>query len=80
MPVITATEARATLYTLMDEVASSHEPVLITGKRNNVVVISEEDWRSINETLYLMSIPGMRESLLEGMNTPIGDFDDEVEW
>ena len=80
MPVVTATEARATLYTLMDEVASSHEPVLITGKRNNVVVISEEDWRAINETLYLLGIPGMRESLVEGMNTPIEDFDDEVEW
>jgi prevent-host-death family protein len=80
MPIVTATEARATLYTLMDEVASSHEPILITGKRNNVVVISEEDWRAINETLYLMSIPGMRESLIEGMNAPIEDFDDEVEW
>ncbi len=80
MPAVTATEARATLYTLLDEVASSHEPILITGKRNNAVLISEEDWRAINETLYLMSIPGMRESLIEGLNTPIEECDDEVEW
>ena len=80
MPAITATEARSTLYNLLDEVAASHEPVLITGKRNNAVLISEDDWRAINETLYLMSIPGMRESLLEGKNTPIEACDDEVEW
>ena len=80
MPAITATEARSTLYNLLDEVAASHEPVLITGKRNNAVLISEDDWRAINETLYLISIPGMRESLLEGKNTPIEACDDEVEW
>lgn len=80
MPAITVTEARASLYSLVDEVAASHEPVLITGKRNNAVLISEEDWRAINETLYLMSIPGMRESLVEGMNTPLEECDDEVEW
>lgn len=80
MPAITATEARATLYNLLDEVAASHEPILITGKRNNAVLISEEDWRAINETLYLLGIPGMRESLIEGMNTPIEACDDEVEW
>jgi prevent-host-death family protein len=80
MPVITATEARATLYNLLDDVAASHEPILITGKRNNAVLVSEEDWRAINETLYLLSIPGMRESLIEGKNTPIEECDDEVEW
>ena len=80
MPAITATEARASLYNLLDEVAASHEPILITGKRNNAVLVSEEDWRAINETLYLLSIPGMRESLAEGKNTPIEDCDDEVEW
>jgi prevent-host-death family protein len=80
MPAITATEARAMLYSLLDEVATSHEPILITGKRNNAVLISEEDWRAINETLYLMSIPGMRESIVEGLNTPVKDCDDEVEW
>jgi antitoxin YefM len=80
MPAITATEARATLYNLLDEVAASHEPILITGKRNSAVLISEEDWRAINETLYLVSIPGMRESLIEGLHTAIEECDDEVEW
>ena len=79
MPTLTATEARTTLYNLPDQVAASHEPILITGKRNNAVLISEEDWRAINETLYLMSIPGMRESIVEGLNTPIEECD-EVEW
>ena len=80
MPAITATDARANLYHLMDQVAASHEPILITGKRNNAVLISEEDWRAINETLYLMSIPGMQESIVEGLNTPIEDCDNEAEW
>ena len=80
MPTITATEARATLYTLLDEVASTHEPVLITGKRNNVVLISEDDWRAINETLYLLSIPGMRESIREGMDTPLDECSEEAGW
>ncbi|MCB0058218.1 MAG: type II toxin-antitoxin system Phd/YefM family antitoxin, partial [Caldilineaceae bacterium] len=60
MPVMTATEARAALYSLLDDVAASHEPVLITGKRNNAVLIAEEDWRAISETLFLLGIPGMR--------------------
>lgn len=80
MPTITATEARTTLYTLLDEVANTHEPILITGKRNNGVLISEDDWRAINETLYLLSIPGMRESIKEGMDTPIDECSDEVGW
>lgn len=80
MPTITATEARATLYTLLDEVADTHEPVLITGKRNNVVLISEEDWRAINETLYLLGIPGMRESIREGMDSPLEECSDEAGW
>ena len=80
MPTLTATDARANLYKLLDQVADSHEPVLITGKRTNAVLISEDDWRSIEETLYLLSIPGMRESIIEGMNTPIDDTSDELEW
>jgi antitoxin YefM len=80
MPTMTASEARTNLYHLLDEVASAHEPVLITGKRSNAVLISEDDWRSINETLYLLSIPGMRESILEGINTPIDACTSEVEW
>ena len=80
MPTLTATEARAKLYNLLDEVAVTHEPVLITGKRANAVLLSEEDWRAVEETLYLLSIPGMRESIIEGLNTPIEQCSDEVEW
>jgi len=80
MPVMTATEARAALYSLLDDVAASHEPVLITGKRNNAILIAEEDWRAITETLFLLSIPGMRESIVEGMQTPVAECVDEVEW
>jgi PHD/YefM family antitoxin component YafN of YafNO toxin-antitoxin module len=64
----------------LDGVAASHEPVLITGKRGNAVLIAEEDWRAINETLYLLNIPGMRESIIEGMKTPLDECVDEVEW
>lgn len=80
MTHLTATEARANLYKLLDEVAETHEPVLITGKRANAILISEDDWRAIEETLYLVSIPGMRESIIEGMHTPLDACADEVEW
>lgn len=80
MPTITITEARSSLYQLVDSVAESHEPMLITGKRTNAVLISEEDWRTIHETLYLLPIPGMRESIREGLQTPIDECSDEVEW
>ena len=80
MPTMTATEARAALYTLIDEVATTHEPVLITGKRNNSVLISEEDWRAINETMYLLSIPGMRESIRAGMETSLDECSNEAGW
>jgi len=68
MGQLTASEARANIYRLMDEAATTHEPILITGKRHNAVLISQEDWESIQETLYLLSIPGMRESIKNGMN------------
>lgn len=80
MAILTATEARANLYKLLDEVAQTHKPVLITGKRTNAVLIAEEDWRSIEETLYLLGIPGMRESILEGLATPVDECETEVEW
>lgn len=80
MTTLSVSEARANLYKLLDEVASSHRPVTITGKRNNAVLVAEEDWRAIEETLYLLSIPGMRESLVEAMNAPMDEFTDEVEW
>ena len=80
MPTLTITEARSSLYQLVDSVGVSHEPVLITGKRANAVLVSEEDWRAIQETLYLLAIPGMRESILEGMQTPLDECSDEVAW
>ena len=80
MATLTVTQARAQLYKLLDEVAATHEPVLITGKRTNAVLISEEDWRAIEETMYLLNIPGMRESIVEGLATPVEETFDEVEW
>ena len=80
MKTITVTNARSNLYKLIDETTDGHEPIHITGKRSNAVLISEEDWRSIQETLYLLSIPGMRDSIREGLNTPIEDCSEELEW
>ena len=71
MDVLSATEARSKLFKLIDETADSHQPVVITGKRNNAVLVSQEDWSAIQETMFLLSIPGMRESLREGMATPL---------
>jgi len=76
----TASEARANLYRLLDEAAESHKPIRITGKRNSGVLISEEDWSAIQETLYLLSIPGMRESIKEGMKTPARKLAKELDW
>ena len=80
MTTLSATEARANLYRVIDDIAESHEPVLITSKRNNAVLISEQDWAAIQETLHLLSIPGMRESIKEGMQTDIGECDEELDW
>ena len=80
MNILNATEARSKLYTLIDETASSHQPVIITGKRTNAVLVSEEDWNAITETLYLLSIPDMRESIKEGMSQDIKDCDKELDW
>jgi antitoxin YefM len=80
MTVLKVSEARANLYQLIDEAAHSHQPVLITGKRNNAVLVSEDDWRAVQETLYLVSIPGMRDSILEGLQTPTSECAEELEW
>ena len=80
MPTLSASEARANLYRLIDEAADSHEPIRITGKRNNAVLVSEDDWAAVQETLYLLSIPGMRESIREGLETPVDQLDDKLEW
>ena len=80
MTTLTASQARVQLYKLVDRTADSHEPVQITGKRNNAVLVSEEDWRSIQETLYLLSIPGMRESIRKGLKTPIKKCSPNLDW
>jgi antitoxin YefM len=80
MATFSATEARAKLYRLIDEAASSHEPILITGKRSNAILISEDDWRSIQETLHLLSVPGMRDSILDGLKTTVAECSEKLDW
>ena len=80
MTSLPVTQARSKLYQLMDEAADSHEPIQITGKRSNAVLVSEEDWRSIQETLYLVSIPGMRDSIRKGMAEPLGKSSKKPGW
>lgn len=80
MNVISGTEAGAKLDLLIDETASAHEPVLIKGERTNAVLVSEEDWNAIQETLYLLSVPGMRESIHEGIATPIEQCAKDLDW
>ena len=80
MDIYTASDARNGFYRLIDHVAQEHAPICIKGKRNNVVVIAEEDLNAIQETLYLLSIPGMRESILAGKNEPIDQCADQLDW
>ena len=80
MGSISASEARRRLFSLIDEVRESHQPVEIHGKRGSAVMLSEQDWRAIQETLYLTSIPGMRESILEGMAAPIDELSEDAGW
>ncbi|MCG2712007.1 MAG: type II toxin-antitoxin system Phd/YefM family antitoxin [Candidatus Omnitrophica bacterium] len=80
MTTLTASQARSILYQLLDKTALSHEPIQITGKRHNAVLISEDDWRSIQETLHLLSIPGMRESIRKGLKTPIKECNKKLTW
>ncbi len=80
MTTLNATEARSRFYKLIDEAADTHEPIIITGKRGNAVLVSEEDWNAIKETLFLLSIPGMRETLREGMNEELGECSEDLDW
>ncbi len=80
MTTLNATEARSKLYTLIDETSTSHQPIVITGKRGNAVLLAEEDWNAVNETLHLLSIPGMRESIREGMDAVLDECDQELDW
>lgn len=80
MQTLSASNARSNLYRLIDEAAASHQPLVITGKRNNAVLVSEQDWAAIQETLFLLSVPGMRESIREGMATPADELADKLDW
>ena len=80
MTTLTATEARKSLYGLLDDVSESHNAIQITGKRNAAVLVSQGDWQAIQETLFLTSIPGMRESIQEGMKTPVRKCGKELKW
>ena len=80
MTTLSITEARQNLYKLVDQVTESHEPALLMGKRGNAVLVSEEDWKAIQETLHLASIPGMVTSIQEGMKTPLEECKKELDW
>ncbi|RZI84212.1 MAG: type II toxin-antitoxin system Phd/YefM family antitoxin [Rubrivivax sp.] len=80
MRTLTASEARANLYRLMDQAAESHQPITIAGRRHDVVLLAAEDWHAIQETLYLLSVPGMRESIKEGMAEPLEACAKELDW
>jgi len=80
MTTLNVTEARSKLYKLIDETSETHQPIVITGKRKNAVLLAEEDWNAINETLFLLSISGMRESIREGMESDLEECDKELDW
>lgn len=80
MKCFNATQARKEIYHLIDQVNEEHQPVQINGKRGNAILISEEDWSSINETLHLLTIPDMKASIQEGMNTPLEECSKEPNW
>ena len=80
MTTLNATEARSKLYNLIDETAETHQPIIITGKRKNAILLAEEDWNAINETLFLLSVPGMRESIREGMAENLDACEESLDW
>jgi prevent-host-death family protein len=80
MIILNATEARSRLYSLIDEAAQSHQPIVITGKRGNAVLVSQDDWNAIVETIHLLSVPGMRESIINGMNQDVSECAKELDW
>jgi antitoxin YefM len=80
MNTLSANEAREKLDRLLDETAEAHRPVLITSPHANAVLVAEEDRNAIQETLYLLSMPGMRESIRIGLQTPIAECQKEPGW
>ena len=77
---LTASEARADLYRLIDQTAESHQPILISGKRSSAVLVAADDWQAIQETLYLLAVPGMRESIKKGMAEPLDKSAKALKW
>ena len=80
MVILTARQARSSLYRLIDQAAESHQPIHIAGKRTSAVLVSAQDWDAIQETLYLLSVPGMRESIKESMAEPLGESSEKLDW
>jgi len=80
MKTINATRARTSIYKLIDDANESNEPIQITGKRGNAVIVSEDNWISIQETLHLLSVPGMRESIIESLKTTVDECSDKLDW
>ena len=80
MTTLTASDARERLDKLLDQIAEAHEPVLITGPRSNAVLVSEADWNAMQETVHLLSIPGMRESVRQGMETTLDECSEIPGW
>lgn len=80
MTTLNVTEARSKLYNLIDETAETHQPIIITGKRKNAILLAEEDWNAINETLFLLSVPGMRESIRDGMAESLDACEKSLDW
>ena len=82
MDIHSASQARANLFKLLEQVNKESKPCVITSRKGDGVLISKDDWESIQETLYLQSIPGMQESIVEGMATPLSDCvsEEELEW
>lgn len=80
MNILTASEARANLYKLLDQTSETHQPITISGKRNSAVLVSSEDWEAIQETLYLLTVPGMRKSIKQGMEESIENCSKELDW
>lgn len=80
MKIVTVTQARKDIYKLLDDTIKSSEPIQITGKRGNGILISESDWNAVQETLYLLSIPNMRESIIEGLKTSTKECVEEIDW
>lgn len=80
MQTLSASHARTNLYRLIDEASTTHQPIVITGKRANAVLVSQEDWSAMQETLFLLSISNMRESIIEGINTPVSELNNQLDW